>query len=139
MLNSRTWSNQRIPRILVFAGTALLLITACNKQSSPAPPNITIEHEVTPQPAHVGTATITLRLSDTSRKAVTGAQITLEGNMSHAGMSPVFATAKEIEAGRYQAQLELTMGGDWIILLHLTLSDGHKLEQQFEISGVRAE
>jgi hypothetical protein len=134
-----TWSKWRIPWVLAFAGTAVLLIAACNKQSAPAQA-ITIEHEVTPQPVHVGAATITLRLADASRKAVvTGAQITLEGNMSHAGMAPVFATAKEIEPGRYQAPLALSMAGDWVILVHLTLSDGQKLDQQFEIPGVRSD
>src|SRR6266542_3259726 len=75
---------------------------------------------------------------DYSDKAVTGARITLEGNMSHAGMGPVFAQAKETEPGQYEAPLELSMGGDWLVLLHLTLSDAQKLERQFEISGGRS-
>jgi len=58
--------------------------------------------------------------------------------MSHAGMSPVFSEAKEIEPGRYQAQVEFSMAGDWIVSVHLTLSDGQKLERQFEIKGVRS-
>ena len=131
------WSIQSNLRILVFAGTAVLLIAACHKASEPALPAITIEHEIAPQPARVGSAAITLRLTDSSGKALTGARITLEGNMSHAGMAPVFAKAKEIEPGRYQAPLELTMAGDWIVLVHLTLSDGQKVERQFEIKGVR--
>lgn len=133
------WSIRRNLRILPFAGAAVLLIAACHKSGESAPPVITIEHEVTPQPARVGAATITLRLADASRKAVTGARITLEGNMSHAGMAPVFAKAKETEPGRYQAPLEFTMGGDWIVLIQLTLSDGQKLERQFEIRGVRSD
>lgn len=60
----------------------------------------------------------------------------LEGNMSHSGMSPVFADAAEVEAGRYRANIELSMAGDWVILVHLTLSDGRKIERQFEIKGV---
>ena len=59
--------------------------------------------------------------------------------MSHAGMGPVFGEAKEIEPGRYQGSLELSMGGDWIVLLHLTLPDGQKSERQFEIKGVRSD
>lgn len=57
--------------------------------------------------------------------------------MSHAGMGPAFGTAKETAPGQYQAPLELTMGGDWIVMVHLTLSNGQKLERQFEISSVR--
>ena len=60
----------------------------------------------------------------------------LEANMSHAGMSPGFGEAKEIEAGLYQAAIAFTMAGDWVILAHVTLADGHKLERQIEVSGV---
>jgi hypothetical protein len=57
--------------------------------------------------------------------------------MTHAGMSPVFGDAKEIAPGRYQGDLAFQMAGDWVILLHVTLPDGSKLERQFDVSGVR--
>lgn len=125
-------------KAVAFAAIALLLIAACHKSGESVPPVITIGHEITPQPARVGSNTITLRLSDPSGKAITGAVITLEGNMSHAGMAPVFAKANETEPGNYQAALELSMGGDWIVLLHLKLANGQSLERQFEIKGVRS-
>ena len=56
--------------------------------------------------------------------------------MSHAGMTPVFADAPEVEPGRYRTSMELTMAGDWIVLVHLTLANGTKVDQQFEIKGV---
>ena len=56
--------------------------------------------------------------------------------MSHAGMTPVFASAAEIEPGRYRANIELTMPADWVILVHMTMPDGGKVERQFEIKGV---
>jgi hypothetical protein len=114
-----------------------LLLSACH-QSTESSQSVTIAYEISPQPARIGPATMTLRLSDPSGGAVTGARITLEGNMSHAGMSPVFSEAREIERGRYQAQLEFSMAGDWIVSVHSTLSDGEKLERHFEIKGVRA-
>jgi hypothetical protein len=119
--------------ILTLASTSVLLIAACHKVVAPAPPDIAIEHEITPQPVRVGPATIKLKLTDPYGKAVTGARIKLEGNMSHAGMAPAFAEADEIEPGLYRAPLELSMGGDWIVLVHLTLSDGQKVERQFDI------
>lgn len=57
--------------------------------------------------------------------------------MTHAGMNPVFADAIEAEPGRYQAQLKLQMAGDWIILLHITLPGGKKLERQFDLTDVQ--
>ena len=58
--------------------------------------------------------------------------------MSHAGMVPVFAEARETESGRYQSSMELSMAGDWFILVHVTLTDGRKFDRQFEIKGVSA-
>jgi hypothetical protein len=58
--------------------------------------------------------------------------------MSHAGMPPVFGEGKELEPGRYQSPLEFTMGGDWVILIHLTLADGRKLERQLDVKGVQS-
>lgn len=112
------------------------VVTACNNATESSPV-VTIEHEITPQPVSVGPVTLTLTLADASRQPVTGASITLEGNMSHAGMSPVFAQAKETEPGRYQAIIDLTMAGDWTILTHITLAGGQKLERQLDVKGVR--
>ena len=58
--------------------------------------------------------------------------------MSHPGMAPVFAEAPEIEPGRYRANLELSMAGDWHVAVGVTLRDGSKFEREFEIKGVAA-
>jgi hypothetical protein len=52
-------------------------------------------------------------------------------------MNPRFAEAKETDLGRYEAHVEFQMAGDWVILLHVTLPDGKKLERQFDVRGVR--
>ena len=57
--------------------------------------------------------------------------------MSHAGMTPVIADASETEPGRYSATMELSMAGDWFIIVYMTLPDGGKVKRQFEIKGVR--
>lgn len=101
--------------------------------------DIKIAHEVAPQPPRIGQATITLRVSDSSGAPVKGARIKLEGNMSHAGMAPVFAEAVEVEPGRYRANMELTMAGDWVVLVHGSLAGDRKLEQQFELTVHNAE
>ena len=56
--------------------------------------------------------------------------------MFHAGMGPVFGEAREIGSGRYQGDLQLTMGGDWVVLVHIVLQDGQKLEHQINVNGV---
>src|SRR6185295_15650151 len=112
--------------ILTLAGS---LTAACHRSGASNTAVISIEHEVTPQPARVGPASITLKLAYASGRALSGALITLEGNMSHPGMGPSFGKANEVAPGKYQAPLEFTMGGDWIVLVHLTLADGQKVER----------
>jgi hypothetical protein len=34
--------------------------------------------------------------------------------------------------------MELSMAGDWFILVHVTLKDGRKLDRRFDIKGVVA-
>ena len=113
----------------------LVLAQACRRQGDSLS-NLSIAHKVSPQPARVGQVTITLSVYDASGKPVTDARINLEGNMSHSGMVPVFADARETEPGRYLSTMELSMAGDWYVTAHVTLSDGRKLNHQFEIKGV---
>jgi hypothetical protein len=121
--------------LLGITCAATLLIAGCSK--SVEPPFVAIEQDVSPTPAQVGPATVTLKLADAAAQPITGARIAVEGEMSHAGMSPRFAEAKELGQGRYQAQIRFEMAGDWIILLHVTLPGGKKLERQIDVRGVR--
>ena len=98
--------------------------------------DLTLAYEVSPQPPRTGPVTITLTMTDALGKQVSGAAIKLEANMSHAGMVPVFADAKEISPGRYQSNVELSMAGDWYVMVHATLPDGRKWERQFDIKSV---
>ncbi len=119
-----------------FLCAATLLIAGCSRPAA-SPDLVTVEHEISPAPARVGITTFTFKLADAVGKAITGARIVVEADMSHAGMGPVFADAKEEQPGRYQARLNFQMAGDWIILLHVTQPGGKKLERQIEVRGVR--
>jgi len=79
---------------------------------------------------------VRFQVSDADGKPISGARVTVEGNMTHPGMRPVFADAIERAPGRYEAQLELSMAGDWIITFHATLQSGEKLERQADVRGV---
>jgi hypothetical protein len=79
-----------------------------------------------------------LTLTDASAKPVSGATILIEGNMSHAGMAPVFGGSTEVTPGHYRGNLAFSMAGDWVVLLHMKLADGTKVERQIEVNGVRA-
>ena len=119
---------------IVCAST--LLITGCSRPAK-SPPVVEIENAISPQPARVGPATVTLKLANGAGKIITGAHIAIEADMSHPGMSPFFAEAKETEPGRYEGHIWFQMAGDWVILLHVTLPDRTKLERQIDVRGVR--
>jgi YtkA-like len=122
----------RLPRLFFVA----LLLCGCSKtvQSTTA---TVIAKEITPRPPQVGPITVTFRLVDDAKPAA-GARITLEGDMTHAGMAPVFGDAQEIAPGEYRGQLVLNMGGDWVVLIHAVLPNGKKVEDQVDVNGVRS-
>lgn len=124
--------------LAAVACAGALLGVAC-RLTEPTP-DFLVQHDVSPNPPRVGPITVSLKLTDfLTSKPVSGARVRLEGNMTHAGMRPVFAEAQEAEPGRYRATLELTMGGDWVVLVHAALPDGRKVERQFDVKGVRAD
>lgn len=111
----------------------------CRPPSADAAPEIRLAWSVRPEPPQTGPVVVSLSLTDsTSGAPVEGARVRLEGTMSHPGMSPVFVTARETASGRYEASIDLTMAGDWILLVEAELPDGRTLHRQVTLPGVRA-
>jgi hypothetical protein len=67
-----------------------------------------------------------------------GAHVSLEGDMSHAGMAPVFGETSELAPGRYQGTLDLNMRGDWIVLFRIKLASGETFDRQIELRNLQA-
>jgi hypothetical protein len=118
----------------VFFAAACAAVTGCHNTT--AGPAVNVAVSVAPQPPRVGAATVTVKLADPSVGPLTGARISIEGDMSHPGMEPVFAKASEVEPGSYVAHLQLAMPGDWVILVQGRLADGRKIERQTDLKGV---
>jgi hypothetical protein len=121
---------------LLLLGISLVVFFGCN-QSARVREGVMLEASVQPQPPLIGQATIDLQLKDAAGRPIPKARITLEGNMTHPGMAPVFAEAKETAAGNYSCPLKFSMAGDWFVTARITLSDGQKLERNFSVKGVR--
>jgi YtkA-like len=115
----------------------MLVVTAC-RRSSGREPQISVHSQITPQPARVGPATITIQMLDEGGKPVTRSTIGVEADMSHPGMAPVFGEAEETAPGSYRAHIGFNMGGDWVVLLHIKLPDGGKIERQVDVRGVQS-
>ena len=122
--------------LLIFY--VMLLSSACRKASDLGN-QVTIQLEGNQQSFRVGQGTMSFTLKDALGKPVTGARVSLEANMSHAGMAPVFAEAAEVGPGSYRGVVEFSMAGDWIVTIHARLADGHKVERDFEVKGVRSD
>ena len=91
-----------------------------------------------PSPPFAGTPLVVrLTLRDREQKPITGAKLRLEGLMSHPGMAPVTAMVTERGNGEYEAPLQVTMAGDWILVVTGELPGGGQIKKQIEINGVR--
>ena len=132
-LTEKSWFWPGILMLLV-----LVALGGCGRRDTADIPSVNINLTVIPDSPQAGPATIILTLTETPGQPITGATVELEGNMNHAGMTPVFAQATEMSPGRYEGALEFTMGGDWVIIVRVTLSDNRKLERQLELKGVQA-
>jgi YtkA-like protein len=93
-----------------------------------------IECNVQPQPLRVGLAEVEIMLSDSHHAPVRGAQVTLEADMSHPGMKPLFQKALATEGGKYHSNLKFDMPGDWILLLHAKLPSGATVDNQVRLT-----
>jgi hypothetical protein len=91
---------------------------------------------VTPQPPTTGTARVMLRLRDAQGRPLAARAVELEATMSHPGMRPSFATARPERPDRWVAEVELTMGGDWVVLVEATLEDGGTIRRTLPLPGV---
>ena len=123
--------------VLLLPGVAALAGAGGCSRRGDASPVVTVEHAISPEPPKVGPATVILKLADTAARPVPGARITVEAEMSHAGMAPVFEEASETGPGEYRAHLKFAMAGDWVILLHIWLPGGQSVERQFNVDSVR--
>ena len=121
---------------LLFFSLCLFVIGFAGCHRSWSTGDVRIEPEFEPNPPRVGAVTITLRVTEALGKPVTGARLKLELNMTHAGMAPVIADAQEVEPGSYRANVQLSMAGDWSLFVDVTLANGNKVYQSFDIKGV---
>ncbi len=113
----------------------LLMLAGCSRGGHDLP-DVGVDLTIEPAPPQIGPATLTVTLRDADGRPIEQARVELEGNMSHAGMVPVFGRATEITPGRYTADFEFTMGGDWFILVRAELPDGRSMERQIDVPGV---
>ena len=124
----------RKARWLVWAALALLLLVGCRRaEAADQAPDVQLTLSAGPEALTVGPLRLDVTLRDANGAPIDGATgITLRGDMSHAGMEPVLATAVGQGDGVYRADFTWTMAGDWIVTVEATLPDGRLKMAQFE-------
>jgi hypothetical protein len=107
--------------VLLFA----LLLGGCRGEMETGDAGLVLDVAISPTPPAVGPARLIITLKDSAGAPVEGAQLVVEGNMSHAGMVPVVDTAQAEGPGSYGiSDFHFTMAGEWVLTLRATLPDG---------------
>ena len=121
-----TTANLRLP---TFLAIVLLLVAGCRQQRiSPAD----IQLELTASDKRVGETTLLVSVKDRDGNAIANpGTLSVRGDMSHAGMVPVFAEAEEPSNGVFSLPFQWTMGGGWIVEASLTLPNGDVATETF--------
>lgn len=121
--------------VLALAFTALGWTVGCGEPPDEGS-DVVAAWQVHPDPPDTGPATISFALADSAGTPLQGADVKIEGVMTHPGMAPVLAHAHEVAPGRYKAELDFSMRGDWVLILDATLADGRSIQARKDVPGV---
>ena len=93
----------------------LLLLTSCGRAEQAGGYETKDDYQVSfatePAPPKIGEGRVTVTVLDKSGQPVDVTRVSLEANMNHAGMVPVYADITSGSAGVYRTPLKWTMGG----------------------------
>ncbi len=132
--------------ITTAAVLALLVLGACGPGGgsgssgaagggSTAAPDLTAAIAV--EDASVGRGAVVVTVTE-GGEAVSGAAVTVQGDMTHAGMVPVISEAEEGEPGVYRTTgFAFTMAGDWIVTAEVETADGRSVEAETFLTVAR--
>lgn len=111
-------------------GFALLLAllagaAACRGEPPLDSVPVSVDVRVAPTPPLVGPALIVVEVRHEDGAPVEDAGIRVEGHMAHPGMTPVIREAEATAPGVHRIpDFEFTMGGEWLLRVHVELPDG---------------
>ena len=116
--------------------TCTILLTGCGRiQREQSLPDLdyNLKMNLEPNPPTTGPGRLVFTLTDSADHPIDNATLNIEGNMTHAGMVPIFAQSSAGPSGQYSVPFEWTMSGDWTVTVQVTLADGHRISQQFPV------
>lgn len=112
----------------------LLVLPGCRRaEATDQASDVQLSLSSNPDTLAVGPSRLDVTLRDADGAPIDGATgVTVRGDMSHAGMAPVLATAAGQGNGVYAADFTWTMAGDWIVTVEATLPDGRLKMARFD-------
>jgi hypothetical protein len=121
---------------------SILLLAAfgslgCRGDMDRGDPSVAVDLAISPTPPAVGSARLLISLRDSLDAPLAGAIIAVEGNMSHAGMTPVQDTALAGNPGSYTVpEFHFSMAGEWFLDVEAVLPDGRQVRRRFPVHVV---
>ncbi len=138
--HTTTMSLARTTCVILIAILGALVLSACGPRAEQGGNLDVTVLSISPDPAAVGDAVITLQVRDIAGNPVSDATILVEGTMTHAGMQPVIVETVSLGEGKYATKdFKFTMGGDWVIIVRATFANGATAEQRIDLKGVQGE
>ena len=113
---------------------ACCLTMGCSRPAS----DVKVTLKIEPTPPVAGVATIVhVTLQQESGNLVSGAKVHLEAHMTHPGMAPVTGDVIERANGFYETRLDLSMTGDWTVVITGELASGRRITKSTDVTAVQ--
>lgn len=126
------------PLLLVYALLSVFVGAGCQPEDRVGEA-VDVTWRSEPALLRVGAANVIVEVADTLGAPVSGADVTIEANMTHPGMQPVFAPALEIQPGVYRGSLEFSMQGEWFMEITGMQRDGSIFVREIRFTVLAAE
>lgn len=78
--------------------------------------------------------TIKINLNHFDGSPINNAKVKLEASMNHAGMIPILIDATNTKENIYEATINLTMKGGWIVFIIIKLDDQQEIKKTVQFA-----
>jgi hypothetical protein len=121
-------------RVIVGVLASCCILAGCSGRGA----DVTVNWNVQPPRPSAGVEVVVqLKLVNADAAPVTGAKMQCAAQMSHPGMAPIIATIMERGPGTYEARLQFSMAGDWVLVASGELPNGQRIESSFLVPDVQ--
>ncbi|KPL86074.1 FixH family protein [Herpetosiphon geysericola] len=110
---------------LILLSLMFLSLLGCSRTPSDDP-RLLMSLEQTPNA--MGIQTIVLVINDGSTP-LDNAKVQIEATMTHAGMPSQIVQMQALGAGKYQASIDFSMLGEWVLIVNVTEANGAVMQR----------